>query len=226
MPTTTIKSVIEWANRSQWLIEPQQERSKKSLVKVIDAAVTLFCEKGYDATSIAEISRIAKVSVGAIYTRFSDKRAILQTVIGSYYRTRKIQYDAIIDKVDARSLTARESLQVYLDVMFSGFDSDHALISFVERQRLDDPMIAEEAERLLRHVEEGFEKLLMPHAQSLSIENIKHTACSLNCIVYNTLALQSLHYPRNSAQSYQDYISPIQKELYNISHMYLGIPPA
>lgn len=223
MPNKNISHAIEWANRSEWLTEPQQERSRQSLIKIIDAAVTLFCDKGYDATSIAEISRLSKVSVGAIYTRFSDKKSILHTVIESYYRTRKIQYDSIIEQVDSQALTPGESLHAYLDVMFSGFNSDHALICFVERQRLVDSLVAEQAEQLLTHVEAGLKTLLTPHAACLRLADIAQTSHALNAIVYNTLALQSLHYAQNKTLAYEDYIAPIQNELTIMSERYLGI---
>lgn len=43
---------------------------------VLDAAKTLFVSKGFDATSVDEIARVAQASKGAVYHHFRDKQAI------------------------------------------------------------------------------------------------------------------------------------------------------
>lgn len=43
---------------------------------VLDASKTLFVSKGFDATSVDEIARVAQASKGAVYHHFRDKQAI------------------------------------------------------------------------------------------------------------------------------------------------------
>ena len=43
---------------------------------VLDAAKSLFVEKGFDATSVEDIGKLAQASKGAVYHHFSDKQEI------------------------------------------------------------------------------------------------------------------------------------------------------
>lgn len=49
--------------------------------ELLDAALTLFVEKGYAHTSVAEIARAAGLSKGAVYLYFPSKQAILEGLV-------------------------------------------------------------------------------------------------------------------------------------------------
>ncbi len=59
------------------LRSPQQARSRDTLRRIVAATRALLQEKTFDEISIAEITRRARSSVGAFYTRFPDKDALL-----------------------------------------------------------------------------------------------------------------------------------------------------
>jgi len=56
---------------------PQQERSRRARDGILDAALTLFAENGYEATTVDEIARRAGVAVGGFYLHFRSKRQVL-----------------------------------------------------------------------------------------------------------------------------------------------------
>lgn len=49
--------------------------------RVLDTALRLFAERGYFATSVHDIGRQAKVSIGSIYHHFGDKEGIAQALV-------------------------------------------------------------------------------------------------------------------------------------------------
>lgn len=49
--------------------------------ELLDAALSLFVEKGYAHTSVAEIARKAGLSKGAVYLYFPSKQAILEGLV-------------------------------------------------------------------------------------------------------------------------------------------------
>jgi len=55
----------------------RQSRSQKTQESLLDAAEALFCEKGAEATSVADVAARAGSSVGAVYHHFRDKKALL-----------------------------------------------------------------------------------------------------------------------------------------------------
>ncbi len=61
--------------------EPKQHRSRAKLGRILRATVELLATREFDDVSVAEIADAAGVSVGTIYTRFSDKRALLDHLI-------------------------------------------------------------------------------------------------------------------------------------------------
>ena len=59
---------------------PKQARSKQTKEKIIQAAIQLFQDRGYEKTTSNEIAALAGVSVGSFYTYFTDKRQVLLTI--------------------------------------------------------------------------------------------------------------------------------------------------
>lgn len=54
--------------------------------EILDAAIKLFVEKGYEQTSMLEISKSINVSQGLCYRYFKSKEEIYQGVLDSYVR--------------------------------------------------------------------------------------------------------------------------------------------
>ena len=57
--------------------EPRQKRSLANHARWKAAALALFGEKGYEATSIHDLARRASLAVGGFYQHFASKRQIL-----------------------------------------------------------------------------------------------------------------------------------------------------
>lgn len=60
--------------------DPKQARSKQTKEKIVNAAIRLFQERGYEKTTSNEIAAAAGVSVGSFYVYFNDKRQLLLTI--------------------------------------------------------------------------------------------------------------------------------------------------
>jgi AcrR family transcriptional regulator len=59
---------------------PKQARSKQTKEKIIQAAILLIQERGFEKTTSNDIAAAAGVSVGSFYTYFQDKRQLLLTI--------------------------------------------------------------------------------------------------------------------------------------------------
>lgn len=60
---------------------PRQARTRLARAAVIDAARTLFVERGYAATTIEAISTASDVPQATVYRLFSSKRGILKAIL-------------------------------------------------------------------------------------------------------------------------------------------------
>lgn len=62
--------------------EPKfRRRAEDRPDELLDAALALFVEQGYTATSVAQIARAAGLSKGAVYLYFPSKQAILEGLV-------------------------------------------------------------------------------------------------------------------------------------------------
>lgn len=64
-------------NRSRTPKPSRNERARATRLRIITAAYTLFCERGYAATTMAAIADRADVAVQTVYFTFHTKRALL-----------------------------------------------------------------------------------------------------------------------------------------------------
>lgn len=64
---------------------PTQPRSILTKEKILNAALALFCEKGYYQTTTNEIAKRAQVSIGSLYAYFQDKDTIFFEVMEKYH---------------------------------------------------------------------------------------------------------------------------------------------
>lgn len=59
---------------------PQQDRSRRAVRKLLDAAEAAFARQGYDRASVRSIASDAGVPKGTLYQFFSSKQAVLDAV--------------------------------------------------------------------------------------------------------------------------------------------------
>lgn len=79
--------------------------------EALDKAVRVFCERGYHATSIADLTAAMELTSGSVYKAFKDKRAVFLAAFDRYKTVRDAQLRAAIDK----GASGRERLRNALD---------------------------------------------------------------------------------------------------------------
>lgn len=58
--------------------EPKQARTREQLARILEATDALFAERGYQATTIADIAKAVPCSISTIYDRFGGKAELLR----------------------------------------------------------------------------------------------------------------------------------------------------
>ncbi len=67
------------------LNQPKQDRSRRTVTSILDAAAELFTTQGYDNTTTSDIASRAGKPVGSVYTYFKDKQQILLALWDALY---------------------------------------------------------------------------------------------------------------------------------------------
>ena len=74
-----------------------QQRGEETRSHILDVAGELFAQRGYDATSVADICDGAGVTKGAFYHHFESKQAVFLELRDRWLAPLDMQFD-----VDAR----------------------------------------------------------------------------------------------------------------------------
>jgi len=144
----------------RWITPPQQARSQETLDRILAAAETLIAEKGFEDTPISEIVRKAGSSVGAFYSRFDDKHALLHAIAGRFVEQAMATADAALDPARWDGIAIDEILHAVVRFLVEIYREQAGLLrAFVIRNHTD-PEFRARQERLTLYVDRGVSDLL------------------------------------------------------------------
>jgi AcrR family transcriptional regulator len=98
---------------------------------ILDAAKGAFSEKGFEATSVADIARSARISDGLVYRYFRNKRELLYEVLRKFYERILLDLETQVFKHDAFSARLEALIRRHLEVFVSDTDLCRLFISEV-----------------------------------------------------------------------------------------------
>jgi AcrR family transcriptional regulator len=64
--------------------EPKRQRGRIRVAAIMDAAITVFREKGYDAATMTEIAAHSGTAIGSLYRFFPTKEALADALLRQY----------------------------------------------------------------------------------------------------------------------------------------------
>ena len=102
--------------------------------RLLDAAVALFAERGYDATSVTQVINRAGATKGGFYHHFVSKEALLYEVYGDLIGRQLVAMDEIL----TRGLPPGDALRALIDdlVRTTAASAQPALVFWRELGRL------------------------------------------------------------------------------------------
>jgi AcrR family transcriptional regulator len=77
---SSMKSRSSWIADLRWARPVHQQRSQRTLERLLDSAEAVIAEKGFADAAVADIAERAGCSVGTFYRRFRDKDALLHAL--------------------------------------------------------------------------------------------------------------------------------------------------
>jgi len=101
--------------------------------RILEAAVKLFAEKGFDATSVDEIARLAEINKAMIYYYFSSKDELLSSII----RKSINEFTSIIEEIDLiRFDNLEEMIKAIVREAINYIDGYNMVIKIFQRESL------------------------------------------------------------------------------------------
>lgn len=75
---------------------PTQERSKKRVERIIDAAAHVFADEGFEAATMEGIAARAETSIGSIYQFFPNKLSLFNALTRHYHDKLRSFFDQLL----------------------------------------------------------------------------------------------------------------------------------
>lgn len=124
--------------------EPEERRQE-----ILDTAMRLFYEKGYEKTSITDIAKAIGVAQGLCYRYFPSKEALFDSAIDQY--AEELAGRFAVPK-DWKGMTLKEILE-NMPVMVETEDSDYyKALHVMENKKFHDQLAVKVCEKLLKPV--------------------------------------------------------------------------
>lgn len=80
---------------------PQRAHGERRVASLLDAAASVFAERGYDAATMTEVAERAEVSIGAVYQYFRNKEALAYALRVQYGNEMDASWSALETEGDA-----------------------------------------------------------------------------------------------------------------------------
>jgi AcrR family transcriptional regulator len=93
----------------------RQARGERRIVQILDAALDLFAEVGYEAASTNRIAARAGISPGSLYQFFANKEAIAEALSARLVEEMRVAYAPAFDDHAIATLPIGEMLDRILD---------------------------------------------------------------------------------------------------------------
>lgn len=207
----------------RWVKPPRQARSQETLDRILDAAESLVQEKGFDDTPVSEIVSRAGSSVGAFYSRFPDKEALLHALYERYFEQAMATADDALDPSRWKDAGIDDLVRAVVAFLVVIYREQRGLIrAFVIRNHIDSGFQARRG-RLSHHVSERLSDLLVARGGEIRHPDPERAATFGMTLIFATLDSAILFgETRSGAEALSD--EELVAELTRAFLAYLGIP--
>ena len=96
---------------------------------VLDKAVRVFCERGYHATSIGDLTLAMELASGSVYKAFKDKRGVFLAALDRYKTVRDAQLREAIDRAQTGRERIHSALSFYAESSYGASGRQGCLVA-------------------------------------------------------------------------------------------------
>jgi AcrR family transcriptional regulator len=179
---------------------PQQERSRASFERVLSASRTLLEEEGYQAFTLAEVSRRARVSIGSIYARVPSKDALFHAVHERVMQEIREAYTALAEPERWVSLSTRELIVAAIAEIAEQFRAHVKFRRVVMHRGAVDEHVAQVGSAAASRNAELFTALLLTRREDIVHADPELAVDVAYRMVYCTLTRQVMYGPTFESQ--------------------------
>jgi AcrR family transcriptional regulator len=115
-------------------------KKKEPKQRILDAAISLFAQKGFAAVGVREIARVADVNIAMISYYYKGKVGILRSIIQEYFN----RCDRVLDDIDLENMSAEDTVRELIGRIIDFIRKNHDLAMVMYNELpLDIPEVTE-----------------------------------------------------------------------------------
>lgn len=173
---------------------PRQRRSRESLERALAAGTELLIEGGYEAFTITEVAKRAKVSVGSLYGRFQSKDGLFHEIQARALEAIEADQDALLDR-DWTGLAADAAVRAAVEAVAEVFRRHAALLRVMMLRGAVDPDVLERGRASSQRFASAFAAALLPRQDAIVHPKPELAADVCFRMVYDVLARRVMYGP-------------------------------
>ena len=171
--------------------ERKERITQERREQILNAALTVFSNKGYGEATMPDIAQEASVAVGTIYNYYQSKRDLLISLIDTFVVTKPFRQliERLPEADDATFLSS--IIEARLDFGFENLDRFFFLLSEVQR---DSELRQQYAKQVLMPILQLLERYLKTRIDSGAFRNLnaRVAACALPGMIIGLVLLHRI----------------------------------
>jgi AcrR family transcriptional regulator len=150
-------------------LAPQQARSRESLRRLMKAASEVLGQHGLEGATIPRIAQHAGLTPGAIYRRFPDKEALLETVIIGILQRQDERLRVMLTPAMARQIPLAVLVEHLINNLLIGYRANAGLLRAIRQfaQGRDHTSFYRKVNKLEMQTHEYLVELFLEHRKEL-----------------------------------------------------------
>jgi len=167
---------------------PLQERSRQSFERVLDAAMDLLMEVGYEGLTVAGVSARAGASTGSIYGRVRGKDDLLRAVQERILERTEAGQAAMLADLQAEHLPLSRLVPRAVDALAEFMRSHADLLRPLMTRAVTDDKVAGRGKASHAKLQDGWTAVILTRAPEVQSDLPERAVLSCFRIVYASLA--------------------------------------
>jgi AcrR family transcriptional regulator len=172
---------------------PQQQRSRASFERVLEAATELLNEEGYQGFTLAEVSRRARVSIGSIYARVSSKDALFYAIHERVMEQIAEENAAFSDPSRWGRLSSRKLVIEAVRELAEPFRAHAAILRVIMHRGAIDEVVSNRGSAAASALAEQFKALMLSRRREITHPDPELAADVAYRMAYSTVARQIMY---------------------------------
>jgi AcrR family transcriptional regulator len=153
---------------------PKQQRSRASFVRVLDAAVELLSERGYEGFTLQEVSKRAHTSIGSIYGRVKGKDDLFRAVQDHVLSAIDIEMASILDPAKWTQVQPPKLIYFLVREMAEYLRRHAPILRALIAREASDPVVMEKGKQAHARLADRFQGILLQHAGEFHHPDPRH----------------------------------------------------